>query len=327
MSEPRRYHSVLADAMHEFLSYKRALGRRFATEERQLLLLDRFLVERRVGALDEIGPELLDQFLLSRRHRVPKSYNSLLGVVRRLLDWMVGQEMLARSPLRARPRRETGSRVPVIFDPPLVRALLDLALQLPERSRAPLRGATYRMAFALMYGLGLRAGEASRLQVGDLDLAQRLLWIRQSKFGKTRQLPVGPHLADALREFLALRHARWGPSEPSAPLLTFNGLRPVSANRISSTFQLLMPRLGFLTHAHHQPRAHDLRHSFAVGTLLRWYREGYAPGDRLIYLSAFLGHAGIHSTAVYLTITADLLGQASRRFEPFAAEALGKARR
>lgn len=325
MTTPR-YHSVLASAMQQFLSHKRALGRRFGTEERQMLLLDRFLVERRIDAVDAISSELLDEFLLSRRRTKPKSYNALLGVVRRLLDWMVAQEMLDRSPLRARPRRETGSRIPVIFDPPLVRALLDLTRQLPERSRAPLRGETYRMAFALMYGLGLRAGEVSRLQMGDLDLEQRLVWIRRSKFGKTRQLPVGRRLADAIREFLVLRHARWGRSDPGSPLLTFNGLRPVSANRISSTFQLLMPRMGFLEHAHRQPRAHDLRHSFAVGTLLRWYREGHEPGDRLIYLSTFLGHVGIHSTAVYLTITADLMDEASRRFEPCAAAALGTQR-
>jgi site-specific recombinase XerD len=325
MERQPRYQSVLSEAMDRFLAHKRALGRRFSTEERQLLLLDRFLLAKRIHSLEALTPEVLDAFLLSRPRKRPKSYNQLLGVARRLLDWMVLQEMLPRSPLRAKARRETGRRVPVIFDPPLVRSLLDLALQLPDWPRAPVRGPSYRLAFALMYGLGLRAGEVSRLRIGDLDLGQKLVWIRESKFRKTRLLPLGPQLAQTIRAFLVLRRARWGPEKPDAPLLTFDGRRPISANRISSTFQLLMPRLGFNGGAHHSPRAHDLRHSFAVGTLLRWYREGVQPADRLLYLSAFLGHAGIHSTAVYLTITSDLLDEAVQRFEPLAAEAMGRA--
>ena len=320
---PDRYQSFLAPCIEQFLAHKRALGKRFATEERQLLLLDRFLVANQIRGYDELCPESLEAFLLSRPRPKPKSFNQLLGVVRRLLDWMVLQEMIPSSPLRSQPRRETRPRPPVIFEPLLVRSLLGLAAQLPDQSRAPLRGVSYRLAFALMAGLGLRVGEVSRLRVGDVDLSQKLLWIRESKFRKERLLPFGPHLAEALQEFLALRRRRWGSADAEAPLLTFNGQRPISANRISSTLQLLTPRLGFPEHGRGAPRAHDLRHSFAVGTLLRFYRQGINPSDRLIYLSTFLGHAGIHSTVVYLTITADLLDEANYRFESFASEAIG----
>jgi site-specific recombinase XerD len=323
MSLQGRYSSVLAGAMEQFLVHKRALGRRYDTEERHLLLLDRFLLAEGIASLDGVTPQRLEEFLLSRPRRSPKSYNQLLGAVRRLLDWMVVQGMLAHSPLRAKPRRETGPRLPVILDPSRVRALLDLASQLPDWSRAPLRGASYRLAFALMYALGLRVAEVSHLEVQDVDLGQKLLQIRDGKFRKSRLLPFGPRLGQALEGFLALRRRRWGPPRAEAPLLTFDGRRPVSANRISSTFQLLLPRLGFGAPGQRCPRAHDLRHSFAVGTLLRWYREGIDPADRLLYLSTFLGHAGLHSTAVYLTITADLLDEANRRFEPFAAPAIG----
>jgi integrase len=181
------------------------------------------------------------------------------------------------------------------------------------------------MAFGLMYGLGLRVGEVHRLRVGDIDLQRRVLLVRESKFRKSRLLPFGPRVAAALREFLALRRTRWAEACDDAPLLTFDGRQPVSANRISSTFHLLMPRLGFGDRrGMGTPRAHDLRHSFAVGTLLRWYREGIDPGERLLYLSTFLGHVGIHSTAVYLTVTAELLREASGRFEAYGAVALGR---
>lgn len=322
MKADPRYRSVLAGAMEQFLAHKRALGRRYTTEERQLLLLDRFLVEQDIQSLEALTPQTFEAFLASRPRPQPKSYNQLLGVVRRLLDWMVIHEKLTHSPLQARPRRESGPRLPVIFDPPLVRDLLRLAAQLPDWPRAPLRGASYRLAFVLMYGLGLRVSEVSHLQLADVDLSQKLLWVRDSKFRKTRLLPFGPRVGQAIEDFLVLRCRRWGSANGTSPLLTFDGRRPISANRISSTFHLLMPRLGFRTPGRRCPRAHDLRHSFAVGTLLRWYREGIDPVDRVLYLSAFLGHVGIHSTAVYLTITADLLEEANRRFEPFAARAI-----
>jgi site-specific recombinase XerD len=324
MTSQRRYLSTLAESMEHFLAHKRALGRRYATEERQLLLLDRFVAAQKIGRIEDLTPELLEAFLDSRHRRTPKGYNQLLGSVRRLLEWMVVQERLPHSPLRAKARRETGPRLPVIFDPALVRSLLALAAQLPDWPRAPLRGHSYRLAFALMYSLGLRVGEVSGLRVGDLDLTQKLVWVRESKFRKTRLLPFGPHVGQAISDYLELRRQRWGPAIAETPLLTFNGKRPLSANRISSTFQLLMPRLGFDGKGQRCPRAHDLRHSFAVGTLLRWYREGIEPANRLLYLSTFLGHTGIHSTAVYLTCTADLLEEAKKRFEPFAAQAIGR---
>lgn len=217
MSLQGRYSSVLAEAMEQFLAHKRALGRCYDTEERHLLLLDRFLVAEGIDRLEGITPEILEAFLLSRPRHSPKSHNQLLGAVRRLLDWMVVQEMLAHSPLRGKPRRETGPRLPVILDPPLVRALLDLAAQLPDRPRAPLRGASYRLAFALMYGLGLRVGEVSHLEIRDVDLPQKLLQIRDGKFRKSRLLPFGPRLGQALEDFLALRSRRWGRPRPRRP--------------------------------------------------------------------------------------------------------------
>lgn len=325
MKAPKRFHSILAEPLEAFVVLKRALGCRFETEERQLRMLDRFVIAQGITTLEALSPGLVEAFLASRPRIRPKSYNHLLRLVRRFFGWMVLQEMLPSCPVRARTRRETGPRVPVIFDVPIMRSLLELTLELPDCSRAPLRGPSYRLAFVLMYGLGLRVGEVHRLRIMDIDLDRQTLRVHESKFQKSRLLPFGPHLATALREFLELRRTRWGDPSEDAPLLTFNGRHAVSANRISSTFQRLMPRLGFADRkGPGTPRAHDLRHSFAVGTLLRWYREGIEPGERLLYLSTFLGHVGIHSTAVYLTITSELLHEAGCRFEPYAAATLGR---
>ena len=102
----------LADGIERFLAYKRALGRRFDTEEKQLRLFDRFLVRHAPARVEDITPELLAQFLTGRPRPRPRSYNQLLGVLRRLFDWLVSQDILPQSPVRAHPRRVTAQQIP-----------------------------------------------------------------------------------------------------------------------------------------------------------------------------------------------------------------------
>jgi site-specific recombinase XerD len=168
-----------------------------------LRLFDRYLVGAQVAELSAITPGLLDAFLATRAQRPARSYNHLLGVLRRLFDWLGRDGVVARSPVHTPPRRETARRIPYIFDAPTARRLLDVAGRLPDNPRAPRRGPTYRLIFALLYGLGLRVGEVARLTHGDVDLDRNLLVIRGTKFGKTRLVPFGPRLAARLREYLA----------------------------------------------------------------------------------------------------------------------------
>lgn len=244
----------------------------------------------------------------------------LLGVVRCLFDWLVRQDRLQRSPVRTRPRRQTARRIPYLLEPAEARRLLEVAGNLPVRPRAPLRGPTYRAIFALLYGLGLRVGEVSRLRCADIDFDRRLLVIRNTKFGKTRLVPFGPRIGALLHGYLQVRG---GKLPPDAAVFSFTRRGAIHPGTISQTFHHLIPRLGLsIPPGVAAPRVHDLRHAFAVGTLLRWYREGVDPAARLFHLATFLGHVNPSFTAVYLTITAELLAAANRRFEGFAAPAL-----
>ena len=322
-SQPSGFQSSLAAAIRQFLDHKRALARKFVVEEKALRLLDRYLVEHDVRAPKQITPDLLDAFLASRPRKTPRSYNHLLGTVARLFNWLVGQGLLERSPLRAKPRRQTTQRIPFLFDQTMARRLLELAGGLPDNPRAPMRGLTYRTIFALLYGLGLRVGEAARLRLGDVDWERQLLVIRLTKFSKSRLVPFGPRIGALLRQYQEAREQRLGCLPADAPLFSFvrgHGLNP---STISQVFHCLVPRLSLhVPPGTAPPRAHDLRHSFAVGTLLRWYRAGLDPAARRLPLSTFLGHVDPASTAVYLTITQDLLQEANRRFEEFARPAL-----
>ena len=321
------FRSPLAHHIEQFVAIKRALGCRFASEDRTLRLLDRFLVDRGLTTLDDVTADVIDQFLASRPRRAPKGYNHLLGVVRRLFDWLVSQQVIAASPVRTRPRPETARRLPFLVDPPLARRLLEVAGQLPDNHRSQYRGPTYHAIFAVLYGLGLRVGEVSRLRLGDLDFDRDVLLIRDSKFGKSRQVPFGPRLGAVLRAYLAGRPRDRG-TDPGAPLFTWSGRQPVHTNSIRNTFREdIVPKLDVvIPPGTTRPRVHDLRHSFAVGTLLRWHRTGLDPAARLHHLSTFLGHVSPDTTAVYLTITSDLFAEANRRFEALAVPMIAEVR-
>lgn len=317
------FRSPLAGDIERYLGAKRAMGCKFASEDRTLRLLDRYLVEQRVLSIGEVTGACLEQFLASRDRVNARGFNHLLGVVRRLFDWMVDQQVLAESPLQLRPKREGVRRQPFLFDTDAIRRLLAAAALLPDNTRAPMRGPAYATMFALLAGLGLRIGEVARLQCGDVDLEREALQIRDTKFGKSRLVPFGPKLSARLRVYLALREREGMPCSGAAPLFSWNGRQPVSTNAIRNTFRDdLLPQLALAVPVGvFGPHVHGLRHSFAVRTLLNWYRQGIAPATRLNHLSTFLGHVNPTSTAVYLTITSELFEQANQRFEKFAPAA------
>jgi integrase len=305
----------LVPVVADYLAHKRALGRKFATEEANLRLLQAFAEQRGVIHVEQLNPTLLDAFFTSRPRSRPRSFNHLVGIVGCFLDWAVAQEILAASPLRTPQRRQGADRIPFLFDPTQARAVLSAAACLPDNARAQGRGMTYHAVFALCYGLGLRAGEACGLRVGDVDAGRSLLIVRGGKFGKTRLVPHGPRIAELLARQLERRGCT-----ADDPVFSFGGQRRcLHPGTASQVFHRLVTALDFpVPEGTSPPCLHSLRHSFAVGCLLRWYREGVNPNERLFRLSTFMGHVDPASTAVYLTITPALLDEASRRFEAYA---------
>jgi integrase len=307
----------LAAAVADFLAHKRALGRKYLTEEATLRLLLVFVGQHGVQDIRQLTPSLLEAFVASRPRVRARSVNHLVGIVCCFLDWAVAQQRLAASPLRRTRRRETDLRLPFLFDVSQARRLLAAAAALPDNPRAAGRGATYHAIFALCYGLGLRAGEACGLRIGDVDTGRQLLTVRGGKFGKSRLVPHGPRIGELLARQVVRRSAA-----AEDPLFSFDRRRSIHPCSASQVFHRLTIELAFPVPAGvSPPRLHSLRHSFAVGRLARWYREDADPQTRLYRLSTFMGHVDPTSTAIYLTITPQLLAEASRRFEAFAEPA------
>jgi integrase/recombinase XerD len=176
----------------------------------------------------------------------------------------------------------------------------------------------------LGYCVGLRFGEIVRLTLGDIDLASQTIEIRETKFFKSRRLPVTNTVRKVLEDYLKTRRLAGAPNEPSAPLFWY--ARTAREYRYTTIHALLVQ---VIRHAGLKPdpgtvgpRIHDLRHSFVANRILAWYRQGVNPQERLPYLVTYLGHKDLHSTLTYITITQELLQHASDRFRTFGVRVI-----
>jgi integrase len=217
-------------------------------------------------------------------------------------------------------------RPPYIYSPDEVKRLLDAARSMPS-PHAPLRPLTLYTMIVLAYCAGLRLGEIVRLALGDLDLNDETLDIRDTKFFKHRRLPLAPSVAAVLREYLEACRRAGAPAEPDRPLFwQEQGRRGYSFVTIEKLLTCVLRRAELKpARGHSGPRIHDMRHAFAVRRLTDWYRAGLDAQTRLPHLATYLGHKDINSTLVYLTITQDLLQEASKRFHLVGATVLAES--
>jgi integrase len=179
----------------------------------------------------------------------------------------------------------------------------------------PFRAATHRTLIGLLAVTGMRVGEAIALDQGDVELAAGCVTVRAGKWGAARELPLHDSTICALDEYRQLRDSRWPQPKVPAFFVSMRGSRLLSGH-VREAFRELRRHAG-LTAAFggRAPRIHDLRHSFAVATLIDWYRADADVAARLPWLSSYLGHAAPEATYYYLQATPDLLALAAERLE------------
>lgn len=318
-----RFASPLGPVMRDYVSLKRSLGCRYCTQESQLLRLDRFLQERPDLAARPVS-EIVDTW--AKKNPTPEHRLECI-VTGRMLARALQRTNPAVSAPRMDPRLDhqvrRAQRRPYIYSESDVSLLLKTALSFPS-PRTPERPRMLYTMIVLAYCVGLRFGEIVRLKLGDIDLAGQTIEIRETKFFKSRRLPVTDTLKKALADYLKARRLGGAPTESAAPLFWY--ARRAKEYRYPTIHALLVqvirraglkPDPGTVG-----PRIHDLRHSFVVNRILAWYREGVNPQERLPYLVTYLGHKDLHSTLVYITITQELLQHASDRFRAFGVRAI-----
>jgi integrase/recombinase XerD len=305
----------LAPAIEEFIQYKQALGNLYTGSAN---ILRAFL--RRTGnlELDALTTQHGEAFLPVNRGTVTSNWFHRYQVLGSFFRFATSrgymQQRVLPSALPDRPPRF----VPYIYSTEDVRRLLAV----PDSHYppdCPLSPDTMRTLLLLLYGTGLRLGEATRLKHQDADFKSSALTIRETKFGKSRLVPIGRDLVSILRLYRKRRRPGVGYQRPPTVLAT--KIRMMIRNdHAGHQFQWLRKEAGVLRFdsARYQPRLHDFRHTFAVTRLLTWYREGKDVQRMLPLLSTYLGHCRVDETSVYLQMTRELLQEANRCFERYA---------
>ena len=302
----------LSIAVATYVGYKQSLGMSFATEARTLKSFCRNL-----GDIDvrEVETDRVCAYLAGDGP-VTGFWNRKHSALRGFYCFAVARGYAARSPLPLTLPVAPPAFEPYIYSRDEIRRLLAATA---GRERCNLSSLTCRTLLLLLYGTGLRISEAIGLVLADVDLDDGLLFIRESKFYKTRLVPTGPDLTGVLAYYASERNKR-PPNDSGAPfLLTQRGQR-LSRAGAEYAFKQLRERAHVCREdsARYQPRLHDLRHSHAVTRLVSWYREGADVQYLLPQLATYLGHVNIAATQHYLTMTPELLRQASLRFEHYA---------
>jgi integrase/recombinase XerD len=240
------------------------------------------------------------------------------SVLRGFYRFAIARGYVDQSPLPRNVPRPLQAFEPYIYSREELHRLLD-AIIANDHPGNHIDPETYRVLLLLLYGAGLRISEALALTAADVDLAARILIIRESKFYKTRLVPIGGDLCLVLIRY-ATTHRR---DRGDSPFFLSRRGDAVTRQNAESAFRRLRVRAGIMRNddnPRHQPRLHDLRHTMAVHRLVSWYRNGADVQRLLPQLSTYLGHVHIAGTQRYLTLTPELLREASARFEHYAME-------
>lgn len=300
----------LHQAVEHYITLKQSLGFRFHTESRILKAFSKGMGKVSAG---RIKPRAVRAYL-DGNGPVTGNWNRKWVALRGFYEFALARGLVRLTPLPAQAPKVALTFTPYIYSVEQLRRLLQAIT--PERTKGLSPNMT-RALLLLLYGAGLRISEALQLEQADVDLKERLLCVRRSKFFKTRLVPIGPKLAKVLADYAGKRPAM---ADPRRRFFQTDQGAPVSRSTVERIFRKLCwaADVKRTDVSRYQPRLHDLRHSMATHCLVAWYRQGADAQSLLIKLSAYLGHADIAGTQKYLTMTPELREQASARFAHYA---------
>jgi integrase/recombinase XerD len=300
--------SQLGSHLEQYLALRRALG--FKLDKTGRLLRD-FAAFADAAGTSTVTIEVAVRWALLPENASPVWAAQRLSMVRGFARYLQAVDPAAEMPpaglLPVRIRRVT----PYIYSDADVKALMAAARKL----RNPLKAATFETLIGLLAVTGMRGSEAMRLDDTDIDAGTGLLTVRATKFRKSRQLPLHPATLEALAGYQARRDQLCPAPDAASLLVSTTGARLCQAT-VQPAFRYLLGQAGVGGRAARpRPTIHGLRHTFAVKTLLGWYRDGEDVPARMPALSTWLGHVAPAATYWYLTGTPELLAPAAQRLE------------
>lgn len=311
---------TMASLAEDYLSERRALGFDLRIPGGLIIAFARFADER-----GHTGP-LTDEIVLSwvqgqAKQASPMSWARRLDVLRPFTRYLARLDPATEFPQTAIFGRSHRRLAPHIYSEQEICDLLAATRRLaPEGG---LRPATYQTVFGLIAATGLRLSEALHLHCGDVDLDGGVLTVRNTKFRKSRHVPIHATVVAALQRYLDVR-AQHGAINQDSPLFLSQAGGFIAKRTINGVFQKLRTDLGWTARGGHgEVRIHDLRHTFICRRVQLWHEHGADIDNAMAALSTYVGHAKISDTYWYLTGVPDLMAVAGKRFEQFAASVEG----
>ncbi len=305
----------LAEAVTAYLTLKRAAGMRFHSEGGVLTSFCRAMGDIELPAISAQSV----QTFLAGRGPVTSYWHQKYIILGGFYRFAISRAYLETSPLPLVIPKRPPPMTPYIYSTAELRRLLEAAERL-STPMSPLQAPTFRTLLLLLYGSAMRVSEALALTLADVDLAQGLITVRDTKFFKTRWVPIGPKLTVALIAYVdRRRHLPCPAGETSTFFVTRTG-HPLSYDQANRLFIRVRhaAKIQREAHARYQPRLHDLRHTAIVHRVVAWHQAERDVGGLLLPLSTYVGHGDIASTQHYLSMTPELWTAASQRFERYA---------
>lgn len=304
----------LLELVNTYVAFKRSLGMRFRTQPRVLRRFSRVL-----GDIDvrDVTPSAVRTFLDGER-ALTNTWFLNYRLLRGLFSFAISRGFVRRSPLPDCMPAPLPPFRPHIYSTSELSALLR-ATSVLKSVRNPMQPLTFRVLLLILYGTGMRVGEALRLSLRDVDLHSRVLSVRDTKFFKYRLVPLGPRLNAELVVFRKRRNALPMPQLEDSAFFASSTGRAVPYQHVITLFQRVRMAAGLKRDegSTYPPRLHDLRHTAAVHRIIAWYREGADVQRLLPQLATYLGHKDLRGTQRYLSMTPELLEQACLRFQNY----------
>ena len=307
----------LRTAVNQYITYRQSLGEDFKGDSIRLNAFVRAMGQE--ANLADVKPESITKYLAGKFCTITTNWHRKYQTLRGFYRYAISRGYTGISPLPVVIPKYPPPFVPYIYTVKELRALFYACVSYQKRKRQ-FEPYMIRTFLLLLYGAGLRLREAIYLTLADVDLNQAILIIRETKFRKTRLVPLGKQLTQILLQYAAWRQREKYSLSPEAPFFVGRNGKAVNKSTLEYAFNLIRKKAGIqrIDGGRFQPRIHDLRHTFAVHRLTTWYKQGADVQRLLPVLSVYMGHVCISSTSTYLTMTPALLEEAGRRFEQYA---------
>ena len=309
-----RFNSILGNHMQSFINEKLACGYRYVSEMKRLKRFDRFISKTGLTTV-EVPKHLAEEWIAKRPHESSRTQERRIDTLRQFSRYMRRMGLHAYAPdMKMIPIKHIDF-TPYIFSHDEIHRIIEVSDSLSQTYISPLRHLTTPLIFRLLYGCGMRVDEVLHLKVADVDLETAIITVREGKFRKDRLVPVVASITERMQKYVAIINEH----NPEAFFFPARDGGHISQKTVYCYFRQFLYMCGIPHRGRGKgPRVHDIRHTFAVHCLERWYREGADLDVMLPVLATYLGHQGLSGTQRYLRLTPDIFPDITAKLEESA---------